>query len=479
MNYQLLTTLPQHTHPLLVISFFADDPLDTMLPLPLTATLHATLSQLTKGQHHWHVTEHHQTVLFIACGTKDKFDIHAFKAHLTSITHLLTSHSSDSLLVCMPQLLDLSANQALEQIVLHLDAHFYELNDYKTTKPPARKLTHIDIYLPDATQKALDNATALAKGISLTKRLADLPANVCTPRFLGEQALNLAKEHTHIKTTLLFKEDIQALNMNAYLAVAQGSHEPPCFIEMTYTNAGTAKPIVLIGKGVTFDSGGLTLKPGNVMDEMKYDMAGAASVIGTLKACALLKLPINVVGLIAATENMPGGGAVKPGDIVKSMSGQTIEILNTDAEGRLTLADALTYASRFKPESVIDIATLTGAVIVALGHQTTGLMTRDEALAERLLTASATSLDDCWRLPMDSRYDKALDSPIADMINARFERSAGSITAACFLARFAQDFPWAHLDIAGTAWIPGSKPQATGRPVALLTQLLRSYAHAS
>ncbi|HCA89509.1 MAG TPA: leucyl aminopeptidase, partial [Legionellales bacterium] len=201
--------------------------------------------------------------------------------------------------------------------------------------------------------------------------------------------------------------------------------------------------------------------------------------IGTLKACALLKLPINVVGLIAATENMPGGGAVKPGDIVKSMSGQTIEILNTDAEGRLTLADALTYASRFKPESVIDIATLTGAVIVALGHQTTGLMTRDEALAERLLTASATSLDDCWRLPMDSRYDKALDSPIADMINARFERSAGSITAACFLARFAQDFPWAHLDIAGTAWIPGSKPQATGRPVALLTQLLRSYAHAS
>ena len=231
-----------------------------------------------------------------------------------------------------------------------------------------------------------------------------------------------------------------------------------------------------MGKGITFDSGGLSLKPADGMAEMKYDMAGAASVLGTLKACALLKLPINVVGLLACAENLPGGTAVKPGDIITSMSGQTVEIINTDAEGRLVLADALTYAERFEPRFVIDMATLTGAVIVALGNVNSGLMTNDEALAQLILSAASESEDKVWRLPLDADYQEAIDSPLADMLNATFDRSAGSITAACFLSRFTDKYRWAHLDIAGTAWVSGKKRNATGRPVSLLIQLLRHVA---
>jgi leucyl aminopeptidase len=231
-------------------------------------------------------------------------------------------------------------------------------------------------------------------------------------------------------------------------------------------------PIVLVGKGVTFDSGGISLKPPAGMEEMKYDMAGAARVLGTLKACALLKLPVNVVGLIPTTENMPSGKATKPGDIVTSMSGQTVEIVNTDAEGRLILSDALTYAERFKPEFVIDIATLTGAIIIALGHETTGLFTTDDKLAETILTAAEEAEDAAWRLPLLDIYQDAIDSPIADMANSTADRSAGSVTAACFLSRYTKKYRWAHLDIAGTAWVSGKKRNATGRPVPLLLQIL-------
>ncbi|MGL6036448.1 MAG: leucyl aminopeptidase, partial [Legionella sp.] len=257
----------------------------------------------------------------------------------------------------------------------------------------------------------------------------------------------------------------------------QGSDQPPRLIDLQYKGgAENEAPIVLVGKGITFDSGGLSIKPANAMDEMKYDMAGAASVLGTIKACALLKLPVNVIGLIASAENLLGGSAVKSGDIVTSMSGQTVEIINTDAEGRLVLADALTYAERYKPEFVIDIATLTGAIIVALGSISTGLMTNDDDLAELIAMAAIESQDKVWRMPLEDAYQDAIDSPLADMINANFDRTAGSVTAACFLSRFTEKYRWAHLDIAGTAWVSGKKRNATGRPVPLLTQLIRHVA---
>jgi leucyl aminopeptidase len=264
--------------------------------------------------------------------------------------------------------------------------------------------------------------------------------------------------------------------MGLFLAVSQGSDQPPRLIDIHYNGGTQTKPIVLVGKGITFDSGGLSIKPANAMDEMKYDMAGAASVLGTIKACALLKLPINIIGLVACAENLVSGSAVKPGDIITSMSGQTVEILNTDAEGRLILADALTYAERYDPEFVIDIATLTGAIIVALGSVASGYMTKDDDLATCLEAAARESQDTIWRMPLDEAYQDALDSPLADMINAGFDRSAGSITAACFLSRFTEKYRWAHVDIAGTAWVSGKKRNATGRPVPLLTQLIRHVA---
>jgi leucyl aminopeptidase len=268
--------------------------------------------------------------------------------------------------------------------------------------------------------------------------------------------------------------------MGSLLGVGQGSVRGSRIVVMKWMGAKDKKsaPVALIGKGVTFDAGGISLKPSANMNEMKYDMAGAASVLGTIKACALLKLPINVIGLLACAENMPSGSAVKPGDIVTSLSGQTIEIINTDAEGRLVLADALTYAERFKPSLVIDIATLTGAVIVGLGHVVTGFMTKDDDLAELIQKAATDSEDKAWRLPLDDAYQEALDSPIADMVNSTFDRSAGSITAGCFLSRFTKKFRWAHLDIAGTAWVSGKNRSATGRPVPLLVQLLCQIADA-
>ena len=325
---------------------------------------------------------------------------------------------------------------------------------------------------PDsAALAALDQATAVAHGMKLTKDLGNLPGNICTPTYLADQALALAKQYK-LKATILEEKDMRKLGMHSLLSVTYGSRQPAKLITLEYQGGNKKqKPVVLVGKGITFDSGGISLKPGADMDEMKYDMCGAASVLGTMQAISEMGLKLNVVGVIPTCENMPDGAASKPGDIVKSMSGQTIEILNTDAEGRLILCDALTYAARFEPDTVVDIATLTGACVIALGHVASGLFSNEDKLAKELLDAGDYAHDRAWHLPLWDDYQQQLDSNFADMQNIG-GRAGGSITAACFLSRFTKDYRWAHLDIAGTAWKSGKDKGATGRPVPLLTQYL-------
>ena len=320
-------------------------------------------------------------------------------------------------------------------------------------------------------EDGLEQGLAVAHGANLAKDLGNLPGNVCTPTYLAEQARELAKRY-RMKIQVLERKDMEKFGMGALLSVARGSAQPPKLITLEYRGgAKSHKPVVLVGKGVTFDTGGISLKPAPEMDEMKFDMCGAASVLGTLKAVAEMKLPLNVVGVIPTTENMPGGRATKPGDIVTTMSGQTIEVLNTDAEGRLILCDALTYAERFDPAAVVDIATLTGACVIALGHVASGLFANDDPLARELLAAGDAAWDRAWHMPLWDDYQEQLKSNFADFANIG-GRPAGSVTAACFLARFTKKFKWAHLDIAGTAWKSGKDKGATGRPVPLLTQFL-------
>jgi leucyl aminopeptidase len=322
-----------------------------------------------------------------------------------------------------------------------------------------------------AAERALAHGQALAQGMALTKNLGNMPPNVCTPTYLADEARALGKEYG-MKVQVLERADMEKRGMGALLAVARGSAQPPKLIVLEHRGATrNAPPVVLVGKGVTFDTGGISIKPAAEMDEMKFDMSGAGSVLGTLKAAGELKLKLNVIGIIPATENMPGGRATRPGDIVKSLSGQTVEILNTDAEGRLILCDALTYAERYKPAAVIDIATLTGACVIALGHVATGLFANDDALAEELLRAGDAAYDRLWRMPLWEDYQEQLKSNFADFANIG-GRPAGSVTAACFLARFARKYKWAHLDIAGTAWRSGKEKGATARPVPLLTEFL-------
>jgi leucyl aminopeptidase len=326
-----------------------------------------------------------------------------------------------------------------------------------------------------AVQHGLARGGAVAAGVRLAKDLANRPGNHCTPSVLAEQARKLGKAHG-IKVEVLDRKALAKLGMGAFLAVAQGSDEPPRFIVARYQGAARGEPpVVLVGKGITFDSGGISIKPAAEMDEMKFDMGGAASVLGTLHAVAELKPKLNLVCIIPACENMPGGRAVKPGDVVTSLSGQTIEILNTDAEGRLILCDALSYAERFKPALVVDVATLTGACVVALGHHHSGLFTADDAMATQFQAAALSSLDPCWRMPLDEEYDEALKSSFADMGNVG-PRAGGAITAAMFLRRFTAKYRWAHLDIAGTAWKSGTAKGATGRPVGLLTHFVLAQA---
>ena len=353
---------------------------------------------------------------------------------------------------------------------------------YRHTKPSAPKasaLTTVSMLCSKAearvVQQGLLRGQAVAAGVTLARECANRPGNHCTPTYLAETVKKLGKEYA-LKVEVLDRKAVEKLGMGAFLCVAQGSDEPLKFIVARYDGAAkTQPPVVLVGKGITFDSGGISIKSAAEMDEMKFDMGGAASVLGALRAVAELKPRLNLVCIIPSCDNMPSGRAVKPGDVVTSMSGQTIEVLNTDAEGRLILCDALTYAERFKPSVVVDVATLTGACVIALGHHHSGLFSPDDALAEQLLAASRTALDPCWRMPLDEEYDDGLKSHFADMGNVG-SRAGGSITAAMFLKRFTAKYRWAHLDIAGTAWKSGIAKGSTGRPVALLTHFVLSQA---
>jgi len=368
-----------------------------------------------------------------------------------------------------------------QQLARRLGEAEYLFNLFKSKEKKPTTLKKVTLLQPtrkglEAVKKALTLGDATARGINRARELGDLPGNICTPSYLATQAKALAGKYDNMTCKVLTEKQMRDLGMGSLLSVTAGTEQPAKLIVLEYKGGKRGdKPVALVGKGVTFDSGGISLKPGAGMDEMKYDMCGAASVLGTLTAAAESQLALNVVGIVPCVENMPSGSATKPGDIVTSMSGQTIEILNTDAEGRLILCDALTYAGRFKPSAVVDIATLTGACVMALGSHATGLLSNDDELAEQLETAGVNSGDRAWRLPLWKEYDKQLKSNFADMANIG-GREAGTITAACFLGRFTKNYRWAHLDIAGTAWNSGANKGATGRPVPMLMQFLLEQA---
>ncbi|MCB6184020.1 leucyl aminopeptidase [Leeia sp. TBRC 13508] len=373
------------------------------------------------------------------------------------------------------------AEWAVSQVVIQLAEQRYRLEGFKKQPDQNLNLSALHFFVGkkavDAASAGLTLGQALASGMTLTKNLGNQPSNFCTPTHLANTAAEIAKEYK-LDIEILERADMEKLGMGSLLSVAKGSIEPPKLVSIHYRGGNKKnKPVVLVGKGITFDTGGISLKPGEGMDEMKYDMLGAGSVLGVMKAIAEAGLAINVTGVIVTCENMPAGNASKPGDIVTTMSGQTVEILNTDAEGRLILCDTLTYIAKFEPAAVVDIATLTGACIIALGHVNTGLYANDDTLANDLLAAANQSRDWAWRMPLNPEYDEQLKSNFADIANIG-GRPAGSVTAAMFLQRFAKDYTWAHLDIAGTAWKSGAAKGATGRPVPLLVTYLKNRANA-
>ena len=418
-----------------------------------------------------------ERVLLVGLGkaseSSNKVSVEILRATFAALN---ATAAKDAALYLVDEGVGKDASWVIRQAVFAAAESAYRADSLKSKPAKAATLKHITFTTLDkpaaALKSALGQAAATARGMELTKTLGNLPGNICTPSYLAAKALALGKMHKSIKTTVLEEKDMQKLGMGSFLSVTRGSEQPAKLITLEYHGADKKqKPIVLIGKGITFDSGGISLKPGADMDEMKFDMCGAASVLGVLQAVAEMGLKLNVVGIIPSCENMPNGAATKPGDIVTSMSGQTIEILNTDAEGRLILCDALTYAARFEPDTVIDIATLTGACVIALGHVASGLFSNQDKLAQELLDAGEQTQDRAWHMPLWEEYQPLLDSNFADMQNIG-GRAGGSITAACFLARFTKDYRWAHLDIAGTAWKSGKEKGATGRPVPLLTQYL-------
>ena len=398
----------------------------------------------------------------------------ALRAALQAGLAQLKAGGARHLLVASALAAPLNAVQAQALVGAASDA----LYTYRHTKPSAAaapKLQRISLACGVANTAAVRDGLhlgeAIAAGVAVARECANRPGNHATPSHLADEARRLGKAHG-FEVQVLGRKEVEKLGMGCFLAVAQGSAQPLKFIVMQYHGAAkSAAPVVLVGKGITFDTGGISLKPAAEMDEMKFDMGGAASVLGTFRAVAQMKPKINLVGLIPSCENMPGGTAVKPGDVVTSMSGQTVEILNTDAEGRLILCDALTYAERFKPAAVVDIATLTGACVIALGHHRSGLFSPDDALASELERAGQAGLDPCWRMPLDEEYDEGLKSNFADMANVG-PRAGGAVTAAMFLKRYTAKYPWAHLDIAGSAWKSGAAKGATGRPVPLLTHFV-------
>jgi leucyl aminopeptidase len=359
---------------------------------------------------------------------------------------------------------------------------FYRFDQLKSkNNDAAPRLASVTLALagasvPEAARDAVREAAATADGVALARTLGNLPPNICTPSYLADEARKLARQFPKLRVEVLERRDMERLRMGAMLSVTRGSHQPPKLIVLRYAGGAKSKaPIVLVGKGITFDTGGISLKPAGEMDEMKFDMSGAGSVLGALRALAGMKAPVNAVGIVPACENMPGGAASRPGDVVTTMSGQTVEILNTDAEGRLILCDALTYAERLKPDAVVDVATLTGACVIALGHVVAGLFANDARLADELRDAGDDAWDRVWPMPLLEDYQEQLRSNFADMANIG-GRPAGSVTAACYLSRFAKTLRWAHLDIAGVAYKSGRDKGSTGRPVPLLVRFALSRA---
>ena len=420
-----------------------------------------------------------ERVLLVGCGKERELDERQFKQIIQKTISTLNETGSMEA-VCFLTELHVKGRDAywkVRQAVETAQNSLYTFDQFKTNKAelrrPLRKLvfnvaTRRELAIGE---KAVAHGLAVANGMKICRDVANMPPNICTPAYLASQARRLADSCQFITTKVIGEQQMAELGMNAYLAVARGSSNEAMMSIMEYKGHPDAKPTVLVGKGLTFDSGGISLKPSDGMDEMKYDMCGAASVLGVMTALAELKPPINVIGVLAGAENMPDGKSYRPGDILTSMSGQTIEVLNTDAEGRLVLCDVLTYAERFEPEAVIDIATLTGACVIALGSHATGLMSNHNPLAHELLNAAELSGDKAWRLPLWDEYQEQIESPFADMVNTG-GRPAGAITAGAFLSRFTKKYNWAHLDIAGTAWKSGKEKGATGRPVPLLTQFL-------
>jgi leucyl aminopeptidase len=420
-----------------------------------------------------------ERVLLVGLGRERDFHEMAYRSALAAAVKALRSTGAAEAMLCLTDLplKRRGTDWKVEQAVLAVMDGLYRFDRLKSKPPePARALRKVTMHVPARNDiaegtAAIERAAAIAEGVAFAKDLGNLPSNICTPTYLAEQAVEMGR-NDGVRVEVLEQKAVEKLGMGAFLAVARGSREPLKFIVMEYRGGKReAPPVALVGKGITFDTGGISIKPAGEMDEMKFDMCGAASVLGTMKAAALMKLPINVVGVVPATENMPGGNAIKPGDVVTTMSGQTVEILNTDAEGRLVLCDALTYVAKYKPAAVVDVATLTGAMVIALGGVATGLFANSDPLARELLHAGEDAWDRAWHMPLWDDYQEQLKSNFADFPNIG-TRAAGSVTAACFLSRFAKSYPWAHLDIAGTAWKSGPEKGATGRPVALLAHFL-------
>ncbi len=424
-------------------------------------------------------------VLLVGLGPKTAYGRKQYRKAISSAATALAKSGAKNaalyLTLDAPAILDVPTRMRIVAELFSQQA--YRVPDAKTAPPPPpARLTELNVALGDArsvkaARAALAAGQALAHGMAFAKDLANLPPNVCTPRHIAARAQSLAKDWPKIEVSVLDEKQIKSLKMDAFAAVAQGSDEPPRFIICEYRGGRkSAPPVCLIGKGITFDSGGISLKDPNAMDEMKFDMCGAAAVLGVLRAAAEIKLALNLVVLVPTCENMPSGRALKPADVITTMSGQTVEVLNTDAEGRLILCDAITYSRRFKPAAVIDVATLTGACIVALGHHICGLMSNSNGLAQELESAGLRADDRAWRLPIGEDYVEQLKSNFADLANVG-GREGGACTAAAFLSKFATDLNWAHLDVAGTAWVGGSRKGATGRPVPLLFEFLTQRAN--
>lgn len=484
MNYSTISNLPAHQAEgdCLILAVYQGKQLSTAAEAVDQATQGSITACLNFGDFTGKPGETHflyqteglkaKRVLLVGTGEKSSLDVFTVNEATKTALQNLSNQSIATIVSYLGDDLADDANTAVTQSVLGAADSRYKFTVHKSnnqSEAPEQTLTFAFSGTVEGLDNSLNNANGIALGCELSRNLSNQPGNICTPTYLAEAAMDMAATYDALTTEVLEEADMEKLGMGSFLSVSQGSDQPGKMVVLQYNGATDDQaPVALVGKGVTFDTGGISLKPGASMDEMKFDMVGAASVLGAIKACAEMKLPINVVGVLAAVENMPSARATRPGDIVTSMSGKTIEILNTDAEGRLVLCDALTYVGKYKPRLVIDIATLTGACIVALGHEICALLSNDQSLADEIMTSGKTIGDQAWQLPMNDDYQKLLKSAHADMGNIG-GKAAGTITAACFLAHFTTDYRWAHLDIAGTAW---QGKDATGRPVPLLTQFL-------